>query len=106
MEKTGLRRPPVNAGKHVISEADMTGKELEKPLEVVKRTRLQYMMAETGYFRPETLTCMELNRQGKFGTIFCSEAEFHHAGSVECFQWDGIDCQSCHLGSSEQANKL
>jgi predicted dehydrogenase len=97
----------MNAGKHLISAvpAGMTVEELEKLIETVKRTGLKYMMAETSYFRPETLTCMELKRQGKFGTIFYSEAEYHHSGTVEYYYGDGFDCQTCHLGSSEQAKK-
>jgi predicted dehydrogenase len=97
----------MTAGKHLISAvpAGMTEEELEKLIEVVKRTGLKYMMAETSYFRPETQTCMELSRRGRFGTIFYSEAEYHHTGSLEYYYGDGFDCQTCHLGTSEQAKK-
>ena len=89
----------MKAGKHVISAvpAGLSVEELEKLLETVKRTGLKYMMAETSYFRPETLTCIEWTRQGKFGTIFYSESEYHHPGSVEYSYGDGFDCQSCQL---------
>ena len=72
----------MKAGKHVISAvpAGMSIEELERLLETVKSTGLKYMMAETSYYRPEVLTCMEWARQGKFGTIFYSEAEYHHEG--------------------------
>lgn len=72
----------LKAGKHVISAvpAGMTIEELERLLETVKSTGLKYMMAETSYYRPEVMTCMEWARQGKFGTIFYSEAEYHHEG--------------------------
>ena len=97
----------MNAGKHIVSAvpAGLTVEEIERLIETVKRTGLKYMMAETSYFRPETQTCMTLKRQGKFGTIFYSEAEYHHAGTVEYYYGDGFDCQSCHLGTSEQAKK-
>src|SRR5579862_2918695 len=72
----------MKAGKHVISAvpAGRTQEELEMILETVKRTGLKYMMAETSYYRPEIMTCREWSAQGKFGTIFYSEAEYHHEG--------------------------
>ena len=41
---------------------------------------MKYMMAETSYYRPQVITCREWARQGKFGTIFYTEAEYHHEG--------------------------
>jgi predicted dehydrogenase len=72
----------LKAGKHVISAvpAGMTIEELERLLETVKSTGLKYMMAETSYYRPEVMTCVEWAKEGKFGTIFYSEAEYHHEG--------------------------
>jgi predicted dehydrogenase len=54
--------------------------ELEQLLETVKKTGRKYMMAETSYYRPETITCREWAREGRFGTIFYSESEYHHEG--------------------------
>jgi len=75
------------AGKHVISAvpAGMTLEECERLIEAVKRTGLRYMMAETSYYRPEIITCMEWARAGKFGTIFYSEAEYHHEGLLSLY---------------------
>jgi predicted dehydrogenase len=72
----------MKAGKHVISAvpAGMSIEELERLLETVKSTGLKYMMAETSYYRPEVMTCMDWARQGKFGNIFYTEAEYHHEG--------------------------
>ncbi|MBI4877710.1 MAG: Gfo/Idh/MocA family oxidoreductase [Acidobacteria bacterium] len=72
----------LKAGKHVISAvpAGMSLEELERLLETVQRTGLKYMMAETSYYRPEVMTSMEWARQGRFGAIFYSEAEYHHEG--------------------------
>ncbi len=72
----------MKAGKHVISAvpAAMSIEELERILETVKSTGLKYMMAETSYYRPEIITCREWSKEGKFGTIFYSEAEYHHEG--------------------------
>ncbi|MBM3773873.1 MAG: Gfo/Idh/MocA family oxidoreductase, partial [Acidobacteria bacterium] len=72
----------MKAGKHVISAvpAGMSVEELEELLETVKRTGLRYMMAETSFYRPEVITCREWAREGRFGTIFYSESEYHHEG--------------------------
>src|SRR6266852_2282547 len=74
----------MKAGKHVISAvpAAMSIEELERILEMVKSTGLKYMMAETSYYRPEIITCREWSREGKFGTIFYSESEYHHEGLI------------------------
>jgi predicted dehydrogenase len=74
----------MKAGKHVISAvpAGLSEEELEQILETVKKTGMKYMMAETSYYRPEVITCREWAREGKFGTIFYSEAEYHHEGLI------------------------
>jgi predicted dehydrogenase len=74
-------------GKHVISAvpAGLNVEELERLLETVKSTGLRYMMAETSYYRPEVMTCVEMSRKGEFGTIFYSEAEYHHEGLLPLF---------------------
>jgi predicted dehydrogenase len=74
----------MKAGKHVISAvpAGMSVEELEQLLECVKTTGLQYMMAETSFYRPEIITCREWSRKGQFGTLFYSEAEYHHEGLI------------------------
>lgn len=72
----------MKAGKHVISAvpAAMSEEELVEILDTVKKTGKRYMMAETSYYRPEVITCREWAQAGKFGTIFYSEAEYHHEG--------------------------
>ena len=72
----------MKAGKHVISAvpAGMSEDELQTLLETVRTTGMRYMMAETSYYRPEIQTCVEWRREGRFGTIFYSEAEYHHEG--------------------------
>ena len=72
----------IKAGKHVISAvpAGMSVEELERLLDTVKRTGLKYMMAETSFYRPEIMTCRQWSKEGKFGTIFYSESEYHHEG--------------------------
>jgi predicted dehydrogenase len=72
----------MKAGKHVISAvpAGLSVAELEQLLETVRKTGMKYMMAETSFYRPEIITCREWAREGKFGTIFYAEAEYHHEG--------------------------
>jgi predicted dehydrogenase len=72
----------MRAGKHVISAvpAGMSAAELEELLDTVKSTGMKYMMAETSFYRPEVITCRDWAREGRFGTIFYSEAEYHHEG--------------------------
>ena len=72
----------MQSAKHVISAvpAGMSLEELERLIACVKRTGMRYMMAETSYYRPEIITCREWAREGRFGTIFYSEAEYHHEG--------------------------
>lgn len=74
----------LKAGKHVVSAvpAAMTGDELEAMIVAVKSSGRRYMMAETSYYRPEIITCRQWAREGKFGTIFYSEAEYHHEGLI------------------------
>ncbi|MGA3326378.1 MAG: Gfo/Idh/MocA family oxidoreductase [Terriglobia bacterium] len=74
----------MKVGKHAISAvpAGMSEEELELLLETVQKTGMKYMMAETSYYRPQVITCREWARQGKFGTIFYTEAEYHHEGLI------------------------
>ncbi len=74
----------MKAGKHVISAvpAGLTIQELSELLETVKSTGMRYMMAETSYYRPEVITCRDMAEKGEFGTIFYSEAEYHHEGLI------------------------
>jgi len=58
----------------------MSVEELELLIETVQGTGLTYMMAETSYYRPEVITCRQWAKEGKFGVIMYSEAEYHHEG--------------------------
>ena len=77
----------MKAGKHVISAvpAGMSLEELDELIDTVRSTGMKYMMAETSYYRPEVITCRDWAREGKFGTIFYSEAEYHHEGLITLF---------------------
>lgn len=77
----------LKAGKHVICAvpAAMTLEEAEELLATVKGTGLHYMMAETSYYHQAMISARPWYRDGKFGTIFYTEAEYHHPGLDEYF---------------------
>ena len=72
----------LNVGKHVLCAvpAAMTRAECERLLEAVKQSGLTYMMAETSTYREETITAKEFYKEGKFGNIFSSAAQYYHPG--------------------------
>ncbi|MCE5197409.1 MAG: Gfo/Idh/MocA family oxidoreductase [Armatimonadota bacterium] len=78
----------MNAGKHVISAvpACISIEQAEQLLAAQKKTGLTYMMAETSYYHPVTISARKFFKEGKFGDIYYTEAEYHHAG-MEYVLW-------------------
>jgi len=72
----------LKAGKHVICAvpAAMSLDEAHELRETVEKTGLTYMMAETSYYVQSAISARQFYKEGKFGTIFCCEAEYHHPG--------------------------
>jgi hypothetical protein len=70
----------LNAGKHVVCAvpAAFTLEECQRLVDTVKKTGLTYMQAETGCYHAATMTAYNLARQGKFGTIYYTQAEYLH----------------------------
>ncbi len=70
----------LNAGKHVISAvpACCSLEEAQQLREVVEKTGLTYMMAETSHYRWETMTARRLYLDGLFGDLKYIEAEYYH----------------------------
>jgi len=86
----------MNAGKHCLSAcpAAMTLEECEELVKTKERTGRKYMMAETSYYRWETMTARKLYADGQFGDLFYSEVEYYHNLSVgaereSLFFWNG-----------------
>lgn len=77
----------LKAGKHVICAvpAAMTLEECKLLRDTVEKTGLTYMMAETSYYHQSAISARRFVREGKFGNIFCTEAEYHHAGLESLF---------------------
>jgi len=84
----------LKAGKHVYSAVPMANsiEEIQEITELVKETRLIYMMGETGYYYPATLFCRDQMRKGAFGDFVYAEAQYYHDmdhGFYEAFQHSG-----------------
>jgi predicted dehydrogenase len=82
----------LNAGKHVLCAvpAAMTLDECNKIKDTVRRTGLTYMMAETSYYRQNTISARKFYQEGKFGNIFSAAAEYNHPGLETYFFNKGI----------------
>ena len=67
-------------GKHVFSAVPMgiTEAEICEILELVKRTRLTYMMAETCYYFPCAVWCRKSYKEGRFGKFVYGAAQYYH----------------------------
>jgi len=72
----------LEAGLHVLCAVPVanTLEDCARVLAAVRNSGCTYMMAETSYYRPEVIWAREAQQQGKFGTIFFSEAEYYHQG--------------------------
>lgn len=74
----------LNAGKHVLCAVPcaMTLEDCQLIKEKVKSTGLTYMMAETTYYRQDTISVRKFYRKGKFGDIISAKGEYSHPGLV------------------------
>jgi len=72
----------LKAGKHVACAvpAGCDVEECEELLDTVKETGLTYMMFETSYYRQPMISARKWWNEGRFGEIYYSESEYHHAG--------------------------
>lgn len=70
----------LRAGKHVLSAvpAAFTLEECQELRDTVRETGLTYMMAETSYYRRETILARKWYREGKFGELFHTDGEYWH----------------------------
>ena len=47
-------------------------------------------MAETSYYHPVMISACKFYNEGKFGEIYYTEAEYHHAG-MEYSLWQDVN---------------
>jgi len=79
-------------GKHVISAVPAAWGTLDQAellADTVKKYRLTYMMAETGYYQQTTISARKFYKQGKFGSLYYCEAEYQHPGLEALYYWGG-----------------
>lgn len=70
-------------GKHAISAVPAcwgTIELAEELYEIVNRTGLTYMMAETSHFQQKTISARKFYKENKFGEIYYCESEYQHDG--------------------------
>ena len=67
-------------GKHVYSAVPIgcTIEEIKEIVELVKKTRLTYMMGETCYYYPCAIYCREKYKSGEFGEFVYGESQYYH----------------------------
>ena len=77
----------LNAGKHVFCAvpACMNLEEADLLAATVKATGLTFMMAETSWYHQSVISARNWFREGKFGSLFYTEAEYHHPGLDELY---------------------
>ena len=77
----------LDAGKHVLSAVPcvMTLEDCETLRDKVKSTGLTYMMAETSYYRQNTISVRKFYKEGKFGQLISAAAEYNHPGLESLF---------------------
>ena len=70
----------LEAGKHVYSAVPMASKveDCEKIVELVRKTKLTYMMGETCYYYPCAMFCREAYAEGKFGKFTYGASQYYH----------------------------
>lgn len=55
-----------------------------KIIETVEKTGMEYMLGETTIYRPQTMFCRRMARQGMFGDFVYAEAEYAHDVDSSC----------------------
>ena len=70
----------LKAGKHVYSAVPIacTVEDVKDIVELVKETKLVYMMGETCYYYPDAILCREKYKNGDFGKFVYAEAQYYH----------------------------
>jgi predicted dehydrogenase len=81
----------LNSGKHVLScvPAAMTIEDCYKLRNAVRTTGLTYMMAETSFYRQNTISVRKFFQEGLFGNVFSAAAEYNHPGLQTYFFENG-----------------
>lgn len=67
-------------GKNVYSAVPIacTVEEIKEIIDLVEKTHLTYMMAETCYYYPDAVFCRNKYQNGEFGPFVYAEAQYYH----------------------------
>src|SRR5579872_192012 len=89
----------LRAGKHVISAvpACMSVEEADLLEDTVRASGLTYMMAETSWYHQSVITARNWHREGRLGSLFYTEAEYHHPG-LESLYHDSSGARTWRYG--------
>ena len=82
----------LRSGKHVYSAVPpaISLEVISALVETVMETGLTYMLGETDYYCPCAIYCRERHREGAFGRVVYSEAEYFHDfdhGLYDVYKW-------------------
>ncbi len=77
----------MRTGKHVICAvpAAMTLEDCQLLIDTVKQTGQTFMMAETSHYQQHTISARKFFQEGRFGHLYYTESEYHHAGLESLF---------------------
>lgn len=81
----------LQAGKHVLCAvpAALNIEDCYRLRDAVKSSGLTYMMAETSYYRQNTISVRKFYKEGLFGNLFSAAAEYNHPGLESLWFEDG-----------------
>lgn len=81
----------LKAGKHVLCAvpAALRIEDCYRLRDAVRSSGLTYMMAETSYFRQNTISVRTFYKDGNFGNLFSAAAEYNHPGLESLWFEDG-----------------
>ncbi len=70
-----------------------------KIIETVERTGMEYMLGETTIYRPQTMFCRRMAKEGLFGNYVYAEAEYAH-------DLDVVGCSLREVAASRTTGKI
>ncbi len=79
-------------GKHVLCAVPvaMTLEDCQSLIDLVKKTGLTYMMAETSCWQQLTISARKFYEEKAFGNLYYIESEYHHPGLDELYFENGV----------------
>lgn len=81
----------LSKGKHVLCAVPvaMTLEDCQSIIDLVEKTGLTYMMAETSCWQQSTISVRKFYEEGAFGNLYYIESEYHHPGLEELYFENG-----------------